>query len=611
MKTFGKRLAVLMVVLVLAVSGAIVGVIGSKSLEPKPDVTIMVISDTHVYSEEQVGNLCDDFLAFDAARTGRVQYLTESVFKNSLKYIVDAKPDALLIPGDLVDTGAKETHQEVANYLKEVEKAGIEVFVVPGNHDIAKTALAFNDGYKKTIEGANYDDFEEIYADFGYNQAVKSHDSSISYATNLGDKYRVISIDATRAKADLTLSPSLIKWTKEAIEETIADGRIPIAMSHYSMVSHFGELLSIFTNEKSYINDAENFRATVMEAGLKYIFTGHMHANDIASYTDEDGNVLFDVETASLGGAPSPIRTVKCFGEEFEIETIGLPALQEDTLPSYLPQAEKDAILEDYQTYARLGVGKDMCENLFYGGKLATYVDMIIGAFDIDTTTQGAKTLSNDFVDMVENLLNTPLYAKDANGKKSVESVCSSYGVTFPEVNAKTAGEYIFNFVVEWFGGDESLVAGSNEDLALRYTIYFALDAVADFDLFGRLNALNSNVKVVDLKPAMANLFKSGNLDVVQNDLLHNVLNSVPAIKDSIIGGIANSSSQGIIDSLALILPNLNLYGLKLGGLIDTKAGAISFGFIFDLAVGNVGAGIINDFSEPDNNVTLYPYFEE
>lgn len=611
MKSFGKRLAILLVVLVLAVASAVAGVMGAKSLEPKPDVTIMVISDTHVYSEEQVGDLCEDFLAFDAGRTGRVQYLTESVFVNTLELIKKQKPDALLIPGDLVDTGSKYTHQEVAGYLKEVEDAGIEVFVVPGNHDIASSALSFENGHKERVDGVDYDEFKEIYADFGYNQAVKSDDGSISYATDLGDKYRIISIDATRAKADLTLSPSLIEWTKSAIEETIQDGRIPIAMSHYSMISHFGELTSMFTNAKSYINDPENFRATVMEAGLRYVFTGHMHASDIASFTDKQGNVLYDIETASLAGAPSPIRTVKCFGEEFQFETTKLPALAEDTLPSYLPAEERTAVLEDYQAYAKAGVGKDMCENLFYGGKLATYVDMIVGAFDIDVTTDGAKELVQDFVDMVEVLLDTPLYEKDAKGGKSVESVCKSYGVTLPQVDAKTAGDFIFGFVAEWFGGDEYMAIGTDEDKALRYTVYFALDTVADFDLFGRLNALNPNVQVVDLKPAMPNLFKNENLDVVENDLLHRVLNSVPAVKDSIIGGIANSSSEDIVISLASILKTINLYGLKLNNLFDVEEGAISFGFIFDLAIEKVGPGILNDFSEPDNNVTLNPNPEE
>ena len=241
-----------------------------------------------------------------------------------------------------------------------------------------------------------------------------------------------------------------------------------------------------------------------------------------------------------------------------------------------------------------------MRENLFYGGKLATYVNMIVGAFDIDTSSTGAKQLTNDFCDMVEELLDMPLY-----GANSVEAACESYGVEFPIVGAATVGEYIFNFVAEWFGGDELLELNSAEDLALRYIVYTALDAVADFDLFARLNALNSNVKVIDLKPAMQDLFTNQRLDVVKNDLIGNVMNSVPAIKDSALGGIANTGSQTIITAIASLLPQINLYGLDLGGVIDAKNGAIDFGAIFDLAIEDIGIGILTDFSEPDNNVIL------
>ena len=224
MKTFGKRLAVLVVVLCVAVSGAIIGVVGSKALEPKPDFSIMVISDLHVFEEEHVGNFCDDYLAFDAARTGRVEYLAESVFRNALDRIIKAKPNAVLIPGDIVDVATLSTHKKVASYLKEVEAQGIEVFVVPGNHDIAEKSPSFANGYLEYVEGASYDDFAEVYADFGYNQAIDRDTDSISYATDLGDKYRVISIDVNRAKEAMgTKSDKLIAWTVNAVKQAIAD----------------------------------------------------------------------------------------------------------------------------------------------------------------------------------------------------------------------------------------------------------------------------------------------------------------------------------------------------------------------------------------------------
>lgn len=32
---------------------------------------------------------------------------------------------------------------------------------------------------------------------------------------------------------------------------------------------------------------------------MQFVFTGHMHANDITVATSENGNVLYDIETGS------------------------------------------------------------------------------------------------------------------------------------------------------------------------------------------------------------------------------------------------------------------------------------------------------------------------
>ena len=45
-------------------------------------------------------------------------------------------------------------------------------------------------------------------------------------------------------------------------------------------------------------------------ASMRYIFTGHMHANDIAEYTTVTGNHITDLETGSLSSWRSPQRTV-------------------------------------------------------------------------------------------------------------------------------------------------------------------------------------------------------------------------------------------------------------------------------------------------------------
>ncbi|MFQ8842968.1 MAG: metallophosphoesterase family protein [Clostridium fessum] len=45
-------------------------------------------------------------------------------------------PDLLILSGDLTLDGEKASHEELAELLEGLSEAGIEVAVIPGNHDI-------------------------------------------------------------------------------------------------------------------------------------------------------------------------------------------------------------------------------------------------------------------------------------------------------------------------------------------------------------------------------------------------------------------------------------------------------------------------------------------
>ena len=58
------------------------------------------------------------------------------------------------------------------------------------------------------------------------------------------------------------------------------------------------------------VNDYERLSTAFADAGMSYVFTGHMHANDIAAMTTEAGSTLYDIETGSVVTYPSPMRFV-------------------------------------------------------------------------------------------------------------------------------------------------------------------------------------------------------------------------------------------------------------------------------------------------------------
>jgi hypothetical protein len=64
----------------------------------------------------------------------------------------------------------------------------------------------------------------------------------------------------------------------------------------------------------------ETNSASLMNAGLKIMFTGHYHANDI-TLSSTNGNVLYDIETGSLVTPLSPYRIINLTGKGMDIHT--------------------------------------------------------------------------------------------------------------------------------------------------------------------------------------------------------------------------------------------------------------------------------------------------
>lgn len=65
------------------------------------------------------------------------------------------------------------------------------------------------------------------------------------------------------------------------------------------------EIISLFVYD-----NWEEATYTLADAGIRYGFTGHQHANDQVDYVTQNGNVFYDFETGSLISYGSAYRTV-------------------------------------------------------------------------------------------------------------------------------------------------------------------------------------------------------------------------------------------------------------------------------------------------------------
>ncbi len=92
----------------------------------------------------------------------------------------------------------RQTTWNLPEKLREIEEAGVPVYVIPGNHDINKPDAGeyFGDQENRCGE-CDIGRIREIYADFGYNEAKSEAPDSLSYLVELNDTTWLMMLDTT------------------------------------------------------------------------------------------------------------------------------------------------------------------------------------------------------------------------------------------------------------------------------------------------------------------------------------------------------------------------------------------------------------------------------
>ncbi|TDT52075.1 metallophosphoesterase family protein [Fonticella tunisiensis] len=186
------------------------------------EITFFVATDIHYLSK----SLTDDGEAFQkyiSSGDGKqLDYIDEimSAFANDIK----KKPDILIISGDLTNNGERKNHLELAEKLKNIEKSGISVFVIPGNHDILNPwGRSFKGSNQYKEDYINDKDFSKIYGAFGYNEALSRDMNSLSYLADPSKDIWLLMLDTCKyenneilgfPQPDGELKPGTLEWIK-------------------------------------------------------------------------------------------------------------------------------------------------------------------------------------------------------------------------------------------------------------------------------------------------------------------------------------------------------------------------------------------------------------
>lgn len=405
-KWMSKGIAALLAAVMLVIPA--VSAAAATSVQEE-ELKIAVLSDTHYLSPDMIKDT-EDFQKH--LNSDRKMFAESSAFLTAmLDTIAQDDPDVLLISGDLTKDGEKQNHEELAEILEQFEQdTGILVYVVPGNHDINNSnGVNFNteDGVAVAAERTTQQDFREIYADLIYNDETViatftpsdgKQGGGLSYVARPKDGFTIIAIDSARYSADNTdsgedehetsgaISEELESWIVEQIEAATLRGDTVIGLQHHGVVPHFemeAELMPDFL-----VNDYERLAQVYADAGMAYIFTGHMHANDIASVTTESGNTLYDIETGSLLTYPSPARSATLtrvidgttVNETMRIKTY--TGVGPVTFTN--PLTGEEQTIEDISAYGK--------ENGFTSESVAGMVNKVLNSYYEEIAETGSKT---------------------------------------------------------------------------------------------------------------------------------------------------------------------------------------------------------------------------
>ncbi|WP_165041714.1 metallophosphoesterase [Dysgonomonas sp. ZJ709] len=306
----------------------------SLGLSASQPLKIGVISDTHYLSERLMddGNAINNYIASSGKNIKAVPQVLDQV----LAYYNENKPDILLVSGDMTKDGEKQSHLDFRARLKPLQDRGTKVFVIPGNHDInMPNAVRFEGDKAEPVDNVSPQEFADIYKDCGYGTALKRDTASLSYVAQLDNGTWLLAIDVARYKEYTTrslssgkLSPETEKWVIEILDEAKEKNIQVLGMMHWGLVEHIMYQSTFF---KDYlVDDWQRLAPLFADKGMKAIFTGHFHANDITAFTSDNGNTIYDIETGTLCSYPFSYRSIDYSPTSMNISTFNVMSIPQD-----------------------------------------------------------------------------------------------------------------------------------------------------------------------------------------------------------------------------------------------------------------------------------------
>ena len=185
--------------------------------------------------------------------------------------------EMILLTGDLVNGGRYARHAALTAKLKQAEASGLDVYVLPGNHDLAPVTQT---------------EFAAFYADYGYGEAFSRDTASLSYCVVRDGLmllmmdtagYSIGAIDLTEPPGDeeAFLSEETLRWAEDMLKKAEEDDLRVLCAGHFNLLPE----ISRRHDSGYYVENGPKFAALLQRHSVPLYLSGHMHLR--AVYREE------------------------------------------------------------------------------------------------------------------------------------------------------------------------------------------------------------------------------------------------------------------------------------------------------------------------------------
>lgn len=269
------------------------------------EMTIVHVTDTH-YLSPALTDYGSGFMRVIEKADGKVTHYTPQLVQAFVDEMQRLQPDAVILSGDLTLNGAARSHADLVELLLPLREKGIQVLALPGNHDTNTAGYHFTEEVVRLVDGVADEDFDDVYAALGYDQAIARDDASMSYVARLSPEVWCLLVDVNANGTVGTVQDSTLAWAEEQLLAAQEAGATVIAVSHQPALIHNGMFTFGYV-----INNNEALLALYEKYGVQLSLCGHLHMQHITSSHD-----TLEIAASSLAVAPNQYGILTANGNQ-------------------------------------------------------------------------------------------------------------------------------------------------------------------------------------------------------------------------------------------------------------------------------------------------------